>query len=105
MKENAIPEESRVVRRKSVRDGRISPRAMEEATAVIAALRDALNDAGFSRLQTYVTRFDAQIIPLEGPSGLIVRVQRLLESSAPMVDERRKRQLLDTFIRVVSEGS
>ena len=34
------------------RDGRISPGAMEEATAVIAALRDALTDAGFSRLQT-----------------------------------------------------
>ncbi|KLO19875.1 hypothetical protein SCHPADRAFT_885121 [Schizopora paradoxa] len=102
MKENVITEESRVAHRKSVRDGRISPRAMEEATAVIAALRDALNDAGFARLQTYVTRFDAQIIPLNGPSGLIVRVQRLLENSAPLVDERRKRQLLDTFIRVTS---
>lgn len=52
-----------------------------------------------------VRRFDAQMMPLEGSSGLLFRVQRLLESSAPRVDERRKKQLLDRFTKVVKQGS
>lgn len=49
-----------------------------------------------------VRRYDAQIIPLEGSAGLLTRVQRLLETSAPRIDERRKRQLFDSFSRVVT---
>ncbi|KAI5119503.1 hypothetical protein M0805_002439 [Coniferiporia weirii] len=80
-------------------------REMDEATAVIAQFRSALDDAGYATLQKYVRRYDAQIIPLEGAAGLLVRVQRLLETSAPRVDNRRKRQLLDSFIQVVSQVS
>lgn len=41
-------------------------------------------------------------MPLEGAAGLLARVQRLLDTSAPRIDERRKRQLLNDFVRVVS---
>ena len=52
-----------------------------------------------------IRRYDAQIMPLEGAAGLLVSVQRLLETSAPRVDERKKRQLLDSFVRVVGQTS
>ncbi|THH12242.1 hypothetical protein EW145_g125 [Phellinidium pouzarii] len=88
-----------------VEAGAIPPRELEAATAVIVQFKSVLDDAGFATLQKYVRRYDAQIIPLEGAAGLLVRVQRLLETSAPRVDERRKRQLLDSFIQIVSQVS
>ena len=56
-------------------------------------------------LDTDVRRFDSQVIPLDGSTGLIARVQRLLDTSAPRADERQKRQLLDSFRRVVCQTS
>lgn len=82
--------------------GAVSSKALEEAMAVLSQFKNALDDAGFSTLLKYVRRYDAQIIPLEGSSGLLARVQRLLETSAPRIDERRKRVLYDNFCRVVT---
>ncbi|KAH8118627.1 hypothetical protein DFH11DRAFT_689111 [Phellopilus nigrolimitatus] len=117
--ENAIPEDGVHVHfsgarhavstgagKNTGRDGGvIPPRELAEATAVIAQFKSALDDAGFATLQKYVRRYDAQAIPLEGSSGLLARVRRLLETSAPRVDERQKRQLFDSFVRVVSQVS
>ncbi|KAL5527701.1 hypothetical protein ACEPAG_6502 [Sanghuangporus baumii] len=79
----------------------IPQRELEEATAVITQFKSALDEAGFATLQKYVRRYDAKIIPLDGAAGLLARVQRLLDTSAPRVDERRKRQLYESFVRVV----
>ena len=49
-----------------------------------------------------IRRFDAQTIPFDGPSGLITRVETLLNNApAPGLDEHEKQELLDRFIRVV----
>ena len=50
-----------------------------------------------------VHRFDANAIPLDGPYGLLVHVERLLDG-APGVDQRRKRVLLERFLRVVQDS-
>lgn len=105
---------------------RIDSTELEEATAVIMQFKSVLDDAGFATLQkcecfspclsltrkrdteqssTDVRRYDAQIMPLEGSSGLLVRVQRLLDMSAPRIDDRRKRDLMQQFTRVVSQTS
>ncbi len=57
----------------------------------------------FLALHTDVHRFDANAIPLDGPYGLLVHVERLLDS-APGVDQRRKRVLLERFLRVVQDS-
>ncbi|KAF8076614.1 hypothetical protein FPV67DRAFT_424215 [Lyophyllum atratum] len=51
-------------------------------------------------LDSYVHRFDAHEIPFDGPRGIVSRVERLLKT-APDLGEEGKRQLLDSFVRVV----
>lgn len=46
-----------------------------------------------------VHRFDAHLIPLEGPRGLLARVEKLLTTS-PM-SQTEKAELLDQFTRFV----
>ena len=49
-----------------------------------------------------IRRFDAQLIPFDGPSGLITRVEKLLNNAPPpTLDESEKQELMDRFIRVV----
>ena len=50
-------------------------------------------------------RFDADLIPLEGPTGLLGRVGRLLDK-APMrpVGAGEKHELLDDLVRIVREN-
>lgn len=50
-----------------------------------------------------IHRFDARLIPLEGPSGLLYKVQRLLDTTAKGLDEQRKRDLLERFDHVVQQ--
>ena len=57
----------------------------------------------FSFASADVHRFDANAIPLDGPYGLLVHVERLLDG-APGVDQRRKRVLLERFLRVVQDS-
>lgn len=49
-----------------------------------------------------IRRFDAQVIPFEGPGGLMIRVEKLLDAAPPpRLHEREKLELLDRFIKVV----
>ncbi|PCH41455.1 hypothetical protein WOLCODRAFT_100578 [Wolfiporia cocos MD-104 SS10] len=83
-------------------DGRLG--ASGTAADVAEAFHEALGDAAYSTFKTYVHRYDAHAIPLDGPFGLIQHVQRLLDN-APGLDERRNKQLLDRFIRAVQDNS
>ncbi|KAI0677366.1 hypothetical protein C8Q78DRAFT_962437 [Trametes maxima] len=73
------------------------------ASDVAEAFKEALGDSAYGIFKTYVHRFDANAIPLDGPYGLLVHVERLLDG-APGVDQRRKRVLLERFLRVVQDS-
>ena len=50
-------------------------------------------------------RFDADLIPLEGRTGLLGRVERLLDKSPTRsLDTREKHELLDDLVRIVREN-
>jgi hypothetical protein len=52
-----------------------------------------------------VRRFDAEIIPLEGSSGLLGHVERLLDKAPTRhVSTSEKRELLDDLVRIVREN-
>jgi hypothetical protein len=51
-----------------------------------------------------VHRFDAHAIPFDGPTGIITRVERLLDT-APNLDGEEKRALLDRFIRIILQNA
>ena len=49
-------------------------------------------------------RFDAELIPLQGPSGLLGRVERLLDKTPVRhVGVREKDELLDDLVKIVHE--
>lgn len=49
-----------------------------------------------------IRRFDTQVIPFDGPGGLVTRVEKLLDTAPPpRLQEREKYELLDRFIKVV----
>ena len=51
-----------------------------------------------------VRRFDAELIPLHGPSGLLGRVERLLDKTpVRQVGAREKDELLDDLVKIVHE--
>lgn len=53
-----------------------------------------------------IRRFDAHVIPLEGPTGLLTRVEKLLNAAPPpALSETEKRELLDSFVKVVLQNS
>ncbi|PIL37316.1 hypothetical protein GSI_01009 [Ganoderma sinense ZZ0214-1] len=81
-------------------EGRLTAGA---ASDVAQAFKEALGDAAYGIFKNYVHRFDANAIPLDGPYGLLVHVDRLLDN-APGVDQRRKRVLLERFLRVVQDS-
>ena len=55
--------------------------------------------------RTDVRRFDAEIIPLEGSSGLLGHVERLLDKAPTRhVSTSEKRELLDDLVRIVREN-
>ncbi|KAJ3559094.1 hypothetical protein NM688_g546 [Phlebia brevispora] len=83
--------------------GQLEPGSSRAASDVARAFKDALGDAAYATFKTYVHRFDAQAIPLDGPYGLISHAERLLDNAATL-DERRKQDLLDRFIRLVREN-
>lgn len=47
-----------------------------------------------------VHQFDAHEIPFDGPTGIVARVERLLDS-APGLGIEAKQHLLDKFIRII----
>ncbi|KAI0346817.1 hypothetical protein BDW22DRAFT_1351093 [Trametopsis cervina] len=83
--------------------GRFDAPTSRSASNVAEAFREALGDAAYGTFKTYVHRFDANAIPLEGPYGLIAAASRLLDNAGTL-DERGKRTLLDRFVRFVQEN-
>jgi hypothetical protein len=52
-----------------------------------------------------VRRYDADLIPLEGPSGLLGRVERLLDKTPTRrLGALEQRELLDDLVRIVREN-
>ncbi|KIY69751.1 hypothetical protein CYLTODRAFT_420436 [Cylindrobasidium torrendii FP15055 ss-10] len=62
--------------------------------------RLALDPTGYSAFKRYVHQFDAQEIPFDGPTGIVARVERLLENSSNLTDDR-KRRLVDNLVRII----
>ncbi|RDX53910.1 hypothetical protein OH76DRAFT_1453662 [Lentinus brumalis] len=81
-------------------EGRLTAGA---ASDVAEAFKEVLGDSAYGTFKNYVHRFDANAIPLDGPYGLLVHVERLLDN-APGLDHRRKRILLERFLRVVQHS-
>ncbi|KNZ77159.1 hypothetical protein J132_06154 [Termitomyces sp. J132] len=70
------------------------------ASEVAKVFKSTLDDMGFKTFQRYIDRFDAREIPIDGPTGIVTRVERLLASTSGLSEED-KRQLLENFIQVV----
>jgi hypothetical protein len=51
-----------------------------------------------------VRRYDSNTMSLEGPSGLLVRVNKLLDAAPSRMDEQTKNQLLEDFLTAVRRG-
>lgn len=66
--------------------------------------KNALSDEGYVAFKKYVHQFDAHGIPFDGPNGIVARVERLLKT-APDLSEEGKKQLLDSFVRIVLENA
>jgi hypothetical protein len=52
-----------------------------------------------------VRRFDAQMIPFDGPTGIVSRVENLLAKHAHSLDDKDREELMDMFIRVVLQNA
>ncbi|VDC02510.1 unnamed protein product [Peniophora sp. CBMAI 1063] len=71
---------------------------------VTGRFRVVLGEQGFEKFKKYVRRFDQEIIPLDGASGLLDRVRQLLDTAPPPgVTSREKREMLDDLVRIVKE--
>ncbi|KAH0839855.1 hypothetical protein J3R83DRAFT_805 [Lanmaoa asiatica] len=57
---------------------------------VTKVFESLLSESRFQTFKKYVHRFDAHVIPLEGPSGLLARVEKLLIESGLSEGERKK---------------
>ncbi|KAG8218567.1 hypothetical protein J3R82DRAFT_4208 [Butyriboletus roseoflavus] len=70
---------------------------------VTKVFESLLSESRFQTFKKYVHRFDAHVIPLEGPSGLLVRVEKLLTESG--VSERERNKLMAEFTIFVESHS
>ncbi|KAH7930714.1 hypothetical protein BV22DRAFT_49757 [Leucogyrophana mollusca] len=66
---------------------------------VTKVFENVLSEASFEAFKKYVHHFDAHTIPLDGPSGLLSRVEKLLSGAG--VGEREKAELLGEFATFV----
>ncbi|KAI0298903.1 hypothetical protein BC826DRAFT_88351 [Russula brevipes] len=72
---------------------------------VTGRFREVLGLQGFEAFRKYVRRYDADLIPLEGPSGLLGRVERLLDKTPTRrLGALEQRELLDDLVRIVREN-
>ncbi|KAL1738929.1 hypothetical protein HDZ31DRAFT_50228 [Schizophyllum fasciatum] len=87
------------------RSGGLAPRQRSEDLAEIGKdlsdlYRRALDDEGYALFKKYVHRFDAKDIPFDGPTGIVSRVERLLNRQPHLTDENRK-QMLNTLVKII----
>lgn len=68
---------------------------------VLESFEQVLSENGYAKFREYVQRFDSRLIPLDGPSGLMHKVRRLLDASARGLDSKEKQQLLERLDCVV----
>ena len=71
--------------------------------AICLRSRPIFSEMLMSSNPTDVHRFDANAIPLDGPYGLISHATRLLDNASTL-DERRKRELMERFVRFAHEN-
>ncbi|KAG1752566.1 uncharacterized protein EDB91DRAFT_1103306 [Suillus paluster] len=95
------------VRQEAVIPGLLLSQKQEEerhrGKDVTKVFENVLSESGFETFKKYVHRFDAHLIPLDGPRGLLVRVEKLL-TTTPM-SQAEKVELLDQFARFVEGHS
>ncbi|KAG2155005.1 uncharacterized protein EDB93DRAFT_129105 [Suillus bovinus] len=95
------------VRQEAVIHGSLLSQKQEEehnrGRDVTKVFENVLSESGFETFKKYVHRFDAHQIPLEGPRGLLARVENLLTASS--VSQTEKMELLDQFTRFVEGHS
>ncbi|KZT29281.1 hypothetical protein NEOLEDRAFT_1145059 [Neolentinus lepideus HHB14362 ss-1] len=82
----------------------------KEREQLFMEVRAAVGEPGLQRIEKYIRRFEAGQIPLDGSSGLITRVKKILDSgpsslSGSRTDDRVKRALTDRLVRVVEVSS
>lgn len=95
------------VRQEAVIHGSLLSQKQEEernrGKDVTKVFENVLSESGFETFKKYVHRFDAHLIPLEGPRGLLARIEKLLTASS--VSQTEKVELLDQFARFVEGHS
>ncbi|KAG6378649.1 hypothetical protein JVT61DRAFT_12919 [Boletus reticuloceps] len=64
-------------------------------TNVTKMFESLLSESRFQTFKKYVRSFDAHIIPLEGPSGLLASVEKLVAESG--LSERERKKLMSEF--------
>jgi len=60
----------------------------------------ALGEGAFGTFTQYVQRFDAHDIPFDGPTGIVHRVQKLLNTYSAL-DPYAKGDLMDRFVKII----
>ncbi|OJA19301.1 hypothetical protein AZE42_00452 [Rhizopogon vesiculosus] len=70
---------------------------------VTKVFENVLSESGFEAFKKYVHRFDAHLMPLEGPRGLLARIEKLLTAS--QISQTEKVELLAQFARFVEGHS
>ncbi|KAF9780219.1 hypothetical protein BJ322DRAFT_321844 [Thelephora terrestris] len=85
----------------------VSPRWRREAemkesyrVKVLESFEQVLSESGYAKFREYIQRFDSRSMPVDGPSGLMHKVRRLLETSARGLDAKTKQLLLEKLDRV-----
>ncbi|KAG2156275.1 hypothetical protein DEU56DRAFT_975871 [Suillus clintonianus] len=95
------------VRQEAVIPGSLLSQKQEEernrGKDVTKVFENVLSESGFETFKKYVHRFDAHLIPLEGPRGLLARIEKLL--TAASISQTEKAELLDQFARFVEGHS
>ncbi|KAG0709855.1 hypothetical protein DFH29DRAFT_870101 [Suillus ampliporus] len=95
------------VRQEAVMPGLLLSQKQEEerhrGKDVTKVFENVLSESGFETFKKYVHRFDAHLIPLEGPRGLLARVEKLLTASP--ISQAEKAELLVQFTRFVEGHS
>ncbi|KAG1755470.1 hypothetical protein EDB19DRAFT_1661586, partial [Suillus lakei] len=95
------------VRQEAVIPGSLLAQKQEEernrGKDVTKVFENILSESGFETFKKYVHRFDAHLIPLDGPRGLLARIEKLLTASS--ISQTEKVELLDQFARFVEGHS
>ncbi|KAI0743270.1 hypothetical protein BC629DRAFT_244173 [Irpex lacteus] len=87
-------------------EGRLNGPGTRTPSSVAEEFREALGDAAYGTFKTYVHRFDAGAIPLQGPYGLIAAASRLLDTLVLLTSVTSGHCWTDSFVlcKKISNG-